>query len=76
MEQILYHYTDFVALDGILCRKELRLYNVLNMNDAEEMQLFMRGIFKSVRRRLEAEGRHEKALKLQAMYDELKQKRS
>ena len=75
MEQILYHYTDFVALDGILCRKELRLNNVLNMNDAEEMQLFMRGIFKSVRRRLEAEGRHEKALKLQAMYDELKQRR-
>lgn len=75
MEQVLYHYTDFVALDGILCHKELRLNNVLNMNDAEEMQLFMRGIFTSVRRRLESEGEHEKAAKLQALYDDLRQKR-
>lgn len=75
MEQTLYHYTDFVALDGILCQRELRLNNVLNMNDAEEMQLFMRGIFVSVRRRLEAEGEVQKALQLQALFDDLKQKR-
>lgn len=75
MEQILYHYTDFVALDGILCQKELRLNNVLNMNDAEEMQLFMKGIFASVRSRLIAEGNDDKALKLQTMFDGLRQKR-
>jgi hypothetical protein len=75
MGQVLYHYTDFVALDGILHHKELRLNNVLNMNDAEEMQLFMRGIFVSVRRRLEAEGGVQKALQLQALFDDLKQKR-
>lgn len=75
MGQVLYHYTDFVALDGILHHKELRLNNVLNMNDAEEMQLFMRGIFVSVQKRLTAEGQNEKALKLQAMYENLRQKR-
>ena len=75
MGQVLYHYTDFVALDGILHHKELRLNNVLNMNDAEEMQLFMRGIFVSVQKRLTTEGQNEKALKLQAMYENLRQKR-
>ena len=39
MKKILYHYTDFHALNGILCDRELRVNNVLNMNDAEEMQL-------------------------------------
>lgn len=40
-ENILYHYTDFTALDGILSNSELRLNNVLNMNDASEMLLFI-----------------------------------
>lgn len=75
MDQVLYHYTDFVALDGILCRKELRLNNVLNMNDAAEMQHFMRGIFAAVQRRLAAEGQSEKAQKLQEMFESLRQKR-
>ena len=39
MGQILYHYTDFVSLNGILNDKELRVNNVLNMNDAKEMEL-------------------------------------
>ncbi|MCD7763970.1 MAG: hypothetical protein LUI14_12410 [Lachnospiraceae bacterium] len=39
--KILYHYTDFGALDGILSNAELRLNNVLNMNDASEMTFFM-----------------------------------
>lgn len=51
--QILYHYTDFVALDGILKGRELRLNNVLNMNDATEMELFVSGIFNAVKKRFE-----------------------
>lgn len=72
MSTILYHYTDFHALNGILCDRELRVNNVLNMNDAEEMQLFMRGIFSAVQQRLEAGGELEKAWQLQKMYETLK----
>ena len=30
-DQLLYHYTDFAALDGIVNKQELRVNNVLNM---------------------------------------------
>ena len=56
MDSILYHYTGYVALDGILRSSELRLNNVLNMNDAEEMRLFMNGVCRCVTDRLRAEG--------------------
>lgn len=45
---MLYHYTDFAAFDGIIRCAELRLNNILNMNDASEMRLFMHGICKAV----------------------------
>lgn len=45
---MLYHYTDFTAFDGIIRCAELRLNNILNMNDASEMRLFMNGICKAV----------------------------
>ena len=38
---ILYHYTDFNALNGIVGNAELRLNNILNMNDTSEMRLFV-----------------------------------
>lgn len=53
---ILYHYTDFVALDSILRCAELRLNNILNMNDASEMRLFMNGLCRAVCQRLEEQG--------------------
>ena len=40
----LYHYTDFNALNGIVGNAELRLNNILNMNDTSEMRLFVNGI--------------------------------
>ena len=49
---MLYHYTDFTAFDGIIRCAELRLNNILNMNDASEMRLFMNGICKAVIERL------------------------
>lgn len=45
---MLYHYTNFAAFDGIIRCAELRLNNILNMNDAAEMRLFMNGIRKAV----------------------------
>ncbi len=60
-ETILYHYTDFSALDGILSNSELRLTNVLNMNDASEMLLFMSSLCKAVLKRFQADGDQERA---------------
>ena len=51
MDQILYHYTDYTSLDGIINGRELRVNNVLNMNDAKEMDLFISGLFEAVKKR-------------------------
>ena len=59
--EILYHYTDFAALDGILAHAQLRLNNVLNMNDASEMNLFMHSICKSITDAFNSEGCPDKA---------------
>ena len=53
---MLYHYTDFKAFDGIIRCAELRLNNILNMNDAAEMRLFMNGIRKAVLEKLQLGG--------------------
>ena len=58
---MLYHYTDFAAFDGIIRCAELRLNNILNMNDASEMRFFMNGICRAVMERLKAEGEEEKS---------------
>lgn len=49
---MLYHYTDFAAFDGIIRCAELRLNNILNMNDASEMRLFINGICTAVTEKL------------------------
>ncbi|MCI9297830.1 MAG: DUF2971 domain-containing protein [Lachnospiraceae bacterium] len=58
---MLYHYTDFAAFDGIIRCAELRLNNILNMNDASEMRFFMNDICRAVMERLKAEGEEEKS---------------
>ena len=45
MDSIFYHYTDFQALDGILHSAQLRVNNVLRMNDSAEMRHFMGRLF-------------------------------
>ncbi|MCI8418816.1 MAG: DUF2971 domain-containing protein [Lachnospiraceae bacterium] len=67
---ILYHYTDFQALDGILRCAQLRVNNVLNMNDAAEMRLFMSGLCNAVVKRLEEEKDGERADKIQRLFQE------
>lgn len=65
---MLYHYTDFAAFDGILRNAELRLNNLLNMNDAAEMRLFMNGICNSVTARLIQNNNYEKALRVEKFF--------
>lgn len=65
---MLYHYTDFAAFDGIIRCAELRLNNILNMNDASEMRLFMNGICKAVVEKLKASGDNEKISKIEAFF--------
>lgn len=67
---MLYHYTDFAALDGIIRCAELRLNNILNMNDAAEMRLFMNGICNAVIDKLSLDGDYEKVLDLEDFFQE------
>ncbi|MGN0376305.1 MAG: DUF2971 domain-containing protein [Suilimivivens sp.] len=66
---MLYHYTDFAAFDGIIRCAELRLNNILNMNDAAEMRLFMNGICKAVIEKLNSDGETEKSRKTGAFFE-------
>lgn len=59
---MLYHYTDFAAFDGIIRCAELRLNNILNMNDTSEMRFFMNGICHAVVEKLEAGAREKRAV--------------
>ena len=70
--QILYHYTDFIALDGIVNHRELRVNNVLNMNDKTEMDLFISGVFNAVEKRFSPE---EDAEIIQLLHQMLKEVR-
>ena len=67
---ILYHYTDYQALDGILRQAQLRVNNVLNMNDAAEMRYFMDGLCDAVAKRLESEGDSKRAGQVRALFRE------
>ena len=65
---MLYHYTDFTAFDGIIRCAELRLNNILNMNDASEMRLFINGIYKAVISRLRANGEAAKVKEAESFF--------
>ncbi|MCI8870041.1 MAG: DUF2971 domain-containing protein [Lawsonibacter sp.] len=68
--EILYHYTDFQALDGILRCAQLRVNNVLRMNDSAEMRHFMNRLSCAISAQLEREGRREQARAVQALFRE------
>ena len=71
--KILYHYTDFQAADGILRCAQLRVNNVLNMNDSAEMRHFMKRLSSAITQRLRREGYAAQADQLQLLfYQELK----
>ena len=74
---ILYHYTDFQALDGILRCAQLRVNNVLRMNDSAEMRHFMNRLCAAIAERLEQEDRPEQAGQIRALFrEELKKEYS
>lgn len=66
---MLYHYTDFAAFDGIIRCAELRLNNILNMNDASEMRLFMNGICTAVIEKLSQDGEYDKLDEIDAFFE-------
>lgn len=66
---MLYHYTDFAAFDGIIRCAELRLNNILNMNDAAEMRLFMNGICKAVLEKLNKDGEADKVRMAKSFFE-------
>ena len=67
---ILYHYTDFQALDGILRQAQLRLNNILNMNDAAEMRHFMSGLCNAIVKKLEADKDLEQVRNVRELFRE------
>ena len=73
-ESILYHYTDYIAFNGIMRDRELRVNNVRNMNDAAEMHLFISGIFRAVENQLEKEKASKKLEKFKELEEELSKK--
>ena len=70
----LYHYTDFQALDGILRCAQLRVNNVLNMNDSAEMRHFMKRLSRAIVERLRGEGQEAAARSVQELFQEELQK--
>ena len=66
--RVLYHYTDFQAVDGILRCAQLRVNNVLRMNDSAEMRHFMKRLCTSVAERLEAEGHSARADEVRVLF--------
>ncbi len=66
---ILYHYTDYQAFDGILREAQLRVNNILNMNDAAEMRLFMTGLCDAVVSRLQREKQNESAMAVKDFFE-------
>ncbi len=67
---ILYHYTDFQALDGILRCAQLRVNNVLRMNDSAEMRHFMTRLCTAVTEQLRREGAEDRAREIEALFDQ------
>lgn len=70
---MLYHYTDFGALNGILKNKEIWLNNLLNMNDLAEMSYFFYDMKEYVITSLNAMALNDKAKQVdQAFVSEMR----
>ena len=67
---ILYHYTDFQALDGILRCAQLRVNNVLRMNDSAEMRHFMTRLCTAVTEQLRRERAEDRVREIEALFDQ------
>lgn len=59
MSQTLYHYTEYIAFDGIINQGIIRLNNILNMNDASEMHFFIEAIKSAIIKMAQDAGNEE-----------------
>lgn len=57
--KILYHYTDFNAMCGIVSNGEIWLWNLRRMNDSQEMQYYIKELKVAVKKQL-PESLHDK----------------
>lgn len=64
--QLLYHYTDFNAMRGIISNGEIWLWNLRRMNDSQEMQYFIKQLKCAVKNQLS----EELYSKTDALFDE------
>lgn len=69
MESIIYHYTEYIALNGILNNGIIHLNNILTMNDASEMRYFIETIIASVVKRLKENNKTEEARRLEVFIE-------
>ena len=69
-KKTLYHYTDFQAVDGILRCAQLRVNNVLRMNDSAEMRHFMNRLCSAIAERLESRGDRECSERVKVLFRE------
>ena len=69
-DNVFYHYTDYQALDGILRCAQLRVNNVLRMNDSAEMRHFMVRLSSAIVRRLEDSGDSARARTAATLFQE------
>ncbi len=64
--KLLYHYTDFNAMRGIISNGEIWLWNLRRMNDSQEMQYFIKQLKRAVKNQLS----EELYSKTDALFDE------
>lgn len=57
--ELLYHYTDFNAMRGIISNGEIWLWNLRRMNDSQEMQYFIKKLISAVKNQLPADLQHK-----------------
>lgn len=72
---MLYHYTDFAAFDGIIRCAELRLNNILNMNDASEMRFFMNGLCNAIISKLQSDDEYGKSIQIESFFQQEMEKK-
>ena len=75
MDTFLYHYTDFIGLDGILTKEGIRLCDIQSMNDKKEMEYFLLRLEDSIKLRFEKNGYEDKIKEVQDIFVNQKNKR-
>ncbi len=73
--ELIYHYTNFVALEGILFGEGIRLCCSKEMNDSQEVEHFIKILEKAVLQRCEKIGRQDLSTIVEKNFSDQKEKR-